>query len=73
MTHITIGFTPGSNPATTGLAALRSCLDALRRARPQKPRPRRAPRGTDAEIRREVGRLVPDHLRRDLGLDPDVL
>lgn len=31
------------------------------------------PRETDAEIRRRLGRDVPAALRRDLGLDPDVL
>lgn len=31
------------------------------------------PGETDAELRRRLGREVPAFLRRDLGLDPDVL
>ncbi|MDE0254575.1 MAG: hypothetical protein OYG32_07245 [Rhodospirillaceae bacterium] len=33
----------------------------------------RPKRRSDAEIRREAARHVPAHLRRDVGLDPDIL
>ena len=63
--------------ATAPLTALfEACRNLLSRAHKtgRRRKDRHAPpHGTDAEIRRWVGRSVPAHMRKDLGLDPNFL
>ena len=73
MTDIVSGFHRRQDPATALLAACRFFLNYSRQARLRKRCRPRPLRGIDAEIRRQAARYVPDHLRRDLGLDPDSL
>ena len=60
-------------PGHALLTAWHRILVRLHEARRRSGHRSAPPRAVDAEIRRRVGRDVPAFLRRDLGLDPDVL
>ena len=73
MNSIAYGFARSPDPGKALANAWRRL--AVRLAEAGRPaQPPGVPAGvTDAEIRRRLARGVPAWLRRDLGLDPDVL
>ena len=73
MSSIVYGHIQIWEPGKAFLSAARRLAARMGEAFCQPAGQSRGPRETDAEIRRRFGRNVPANLRRDLGLDPDVL
>ena len=73
MNSIPMNFTRRLEPGLAPLTAWQHILVRLREAFRRTGFRNAPPRATNAEIRRRIGRDVPAFLRRDLGLDPDVL
>lgn len=73
MTDFPASFFLVPAPGSVLLTARRLLTVESRETGPREATGPRPVRRTDAEIRREAARYVPAHLRRDVGLDPDIL
>ena len=73
MTDFAASFFLVPDPGSILLTMRQLLTVELRETGPRETAGPQPMRRSDAEIRREAARYVPAHLRRDVGLDPDIL